>query len=246
MASEKCYCVYRHVFPNGKQYVGIAKGSPRRRWCRGNGYKSQFVYKAIQKYGWDNIEHEILRDGLSQDEAAMLEKKLIQRYDLRNPEKGYNVAPGGVGTSNWSEEAREKKRQWMLANAVTKGRHLTDEQKKWVSECNTGRKHTEEERQKMREHHWDVSGENNPNYGVACSEEKRQKLRNAHMKRTKAIEQYTLDGIFVARYQGVHEAVRQTGICRSSIHDCCTGRNGVKKTHGYVFKFATTEEEGAA
>ena len=43
-----------------------------------------------------------------------------------------------------------------------------------------GKKHSEETRKKMREHHADVSGENHPMYGKKHSEETRKKMREHH------------------------------------------------------------------
>lgn len=52
-------------------YVGItSKEDVKRRWLRGTGYKCNIHFtNAINKYGWDNIEHEILLDGLTKEEA---------------------------------------------------------------------------------------------------------------------------------------------------------------------------------
>lgn len=71
------YVVYRHIFPNGKSYIGITCVKPYYyRWRAGSSYKSQpKMYNAISKYGWDNIQHEILFDDLSQYEKISRERK---------------------------------------------------------------------------------------------------------------------------------------------------------------------------
>ena len=53
------YTVYKHTFPNNKVYIGITSQSVSRRWRNGEGYrnKQQLIYRAILKYGWDNIKH---------------------------------------------------------------------------------------------------------------------------------------------------------------------------------------------
>lgn len=53
------YVVYIHTFPNGKRYVGLTTQSVNSRWRGGEGYKDQFVYRPIKKYGWNNIKHTI-------------------------------------------------------------------------------------------------------------------------------------------------------------------------------------------
>ena len=70
--------VYLHVFPNGKVYVGMTNRTPEIRWENGNGYRTQpLMSKAINKYGWDNVRHEIIASGVSLDEANRIEKDVI-------------------------------------------------------------------------------------------------------------------------------------------------------------------------
>ena len=246
MSEERTYCVYRHIFPNGKQYVGITKSRTSRRWDCGRGYASQpLMHRAIQKYGWDNVKHEIVRANLSKEDAEILERKLIKRYDLRNRDKGYNVLAGGNAPVEVSQETRELQRKRMLENNPRKGIPLSEEARARISAALKGRKLSEETRRKLSENHWDVSGANNPNYGVPCTEEMREKQKQSHKKDMKPVEQYDLNGVFIKRFDGIHDASRQTGICRTSIRDCCTGRQGVKSTHGFVFKFSGLGGEAA-
>lgn len=82
--------VYLHKFPNGKVYVGIAD-NPQERWGYGSGYiNNADMYADIQYYGWRNIEHLIIAECDTREEALMLEREYILLYDSENPEKGYN------------------------------------------------------------------------------------------------------------------------------------------------------------
>lgn len=58
------YSIYVHINKlNHKMYFGITKQNPKRRFRDGEGYKScTKFYKAIQKYGWDNFEHIIIKN----------------------------------------------------------------------------------------------------------------------------------------------------------------------------------------
>jgi hypothetical protein len=91
---ENEYKLYCHLFPNGKRYIGITKTSTEKRWSDGKGYKDQQkMARAIEKYGWDNIEHQIITDGLTREQAERLEMYLIDALDT--VENGYNVSIGG-------------------------------------------------------------------------------------------------------------------------------------------------------
>ena len=71
----KRWCVYVHTTPSHKVYVGITSQNPIKRWNNGLGYNRQiYFYRAILKYGWDNIKHEIIVSGISGEEAKYLER----------------------------------------------------------------------------------------------------------------------------------------------------------------------------
>ena len=111
------YCVYMHTCPNGKVYVGLTGIKPKYRWDNGHGYKEQVFRHAIAKYGWENITHTIIKDGLTLEEANELEAEMISKYKSNNSEFGYNIDNGGNGCGSKSLEHREKLR---LSNSPTK------------------------------------------------------------------------------------------------------------------------------
>ncbi len=74
------WTVYKHIFPNGKVYIGITSLPPEERWEDGFGYQRQpRLFRQIVKMGWDNIKHEIVAEGVSEDTARFLEKTLIKK-----------------------------------------------------------------------------------------------------------------------------------------------------------------------
>lgn len=101
------FLVYMHTTPNGKRYIGITKSTAKSRWKNGKGYETQFFYKAIQKYGWENIKHEILFENLTKEEAEAKEVELIAFYKTNQKEYGYNVENGG-SHNTCSEETKIK------------------------------------------------------------------------------------------------------------------------------------------
>lgn len=96
--SKDKWCIYYHRNKiNGKVYIGQSKNTKHRFVSNGVGYKENpHFWSSIQKYGWDNFEHEILIKDLTKEQADIIERELIKKYDLRNPDKGYNIADGGT------------------------------------------------------------------------------------------------------------------------------------------------------
>lgn len=83
---EDSFCVYKHTSPNGKVYIGITCQKPSYRWSEGNGYKNNvYFYRAIQKYGWESFQHEVLFTGLSKENARKKEVELIKNITLLIP-----------------------------------------------------------------------------------------------------------------------------------------------------------------
>lgn len=93
----KSWTVYKHISPSGKVYVGISS-NVKNRWA-GNGYYYQLsetiFSRAIKKYGWNNFQHIIIKEGLSKDEACNMEKELIAYYKAKHI--SYNITDGGDG-----------------------------------------------------------------------------------------------------------------------------------------------------
>lgn len=100
MGKQKSWTVYKHIFPNGKVYIGITGLDVNKRWRDGFGYldtskdckySQRRMFKAIVKYGWINIAHEIIAEGLSEQEAKTMEMQLIGQYKSNDYQFGYNL-----------------------------------------------------------------------------------------------------------------------------------------------------------
>jgi hypothetical protein len=111
--------VYVHINKiNGKIYVGRTKRNPEDRYGT-NGvcylrrdkhsgmYLQPLFANAINKYGWDNFEHEVVASNLTEEESINFEKLLICRLRSNEKEFGYNMTEGGEDLSNlWSDERK--------------------------------------------------------------------------------------------------------------------------------------------
>ena len=105
----KIFTVYVHTVPKeirssterddyyDKYYVGITRQKITRRWgLKGERYKGQLFSQIINKYGWDNIRHYIIKENLSESDAKVYERLLI--YSLKSFvtfKHGYNRTTGG-------------------------------------------------------------------------------------------------------------------------------------------------------
>lgn len=129
------YCVYCHVNKiNGKRYIGLTKESnPEKRWgSNGINYKSStYFYNAIKKYGWENFNHIILKQNLSNEEAEYWEKEYIRIYNTVAP-NGYNLTYGGEIKKQISELTRQKLKE------SHKNQKITAETKEKMSKSRMG------------------------------------------------------------------------------------------------------------
>lgn len=140
--------VYVHVNNvNGKRYVGVtSKQNPEHRWSHGRGYKENSHFRdAIDKYGWDNFDHIILFDGLSEVQAKNKEIELIAKWKTNDRNFGYNMTAGGDGTKGYypSAETRAK-----LSKARLK-ENLSEETLRRRSEGLKGRVFSEEHKRRI-------------------------------------------------------------------------------------------------
>ena len=138
MPINKPYMVYVHTNKvDGKRYVGITCQNPARRWRNGNGYYlNDHFYRAINKYGWDNFTHEIIKAGLSKEAACELEKRLINEYRTNDPNFGYNKSEGGENPCQGFKMSKETR---AVMSAKRKGRPMSEETKRKLSEAKKGK-----------------------------------------------------------------------------------------------------------
>lgn len=104
------WCVYAHISPSGKYYVGITSQKPTKRWQNGHGYKDGIISRAIKKYGWDNFQHEIIASNLTEAEAKRFEIVLIEKLHSNDSQYGYNISPGGDGNKGLVHSAETKQK----------------------------------------------------------------------------------------------------------------------------------------
>ena len=203
--------VYVHIVPKeisghewDKYYVGITSRKPEVRWQNGNGYsKQQLFYRAIQKYGWENIEHQIISEHLTKTEALDFEKMLIKTLKSNDRKYGYNITSGGEGSSGYikSQETIEK-----------------------IKKANIGRKQPKDAIEKMRQKRLGMK------LSEDTLKKRSEYFKNTPPEEigiTKTIYQFSKEGKFIEKFYSIKSASEKTGINRSkiskaSVHNNCS------------------------
>ena len=119
---------------NGKIYIGQHKTKNINDGYMGSG---KLIKRAIEKYGIDKFVREILETISSRSEAGIKEEFYVKEFNSTDPIIGYNITPYAWG-----------------------GQPITEESKRKISEKLTGRKLSDENREKMRKPKSDAAKKN--------------------------------------------------------------------------------------
>lgn len=159
---------------NNGVYIGQTMHENHRwsshKWQASNPAKStQYIHRAMAKYGVTNFTFEVIAMTLTQDNANEIETILISQCDSCNYEKGYNILPGGNNISgsthpNYGKTHSKESRAKM--SAIMKQKCADG----WVQETifKPGAPITQ---------YW--KGKESPNKGRIASEETKQKISAA-------------------------------------------------------------------
>lgn len=122
---------------NNKIYIGQTV-QPEKRWYQHkydsskNNHPSTLAY-AIKKYGNMSFNFEVIACCKTLDEANDIETILVEQYDSHvSNNKGYNISLGGR-TAPITDDVKKK------MSAAKKGKKLSPEHSKKISESNKGR-----------------------------------------------------------------------------------------------------------
>lgn len=136
---------------NGKRYVGQTSYSLEKRWFLHCNRKSCPALRgAINKYGANNFNVEILFSVSTKELAGEFEIEYIKRYNTKAP-NGYNLTDGGEGVKSLPDDIRLKRNRALLGNKNAVGAIRTPEYCRQKSESQIGRVFSEETRRKMSE-----------------------------------------------------------------------------------------------
>lgn len=235
MKNNKKYIVYIHKCPNNKIYIGITSREPQKRWKNGEGYiDNKHFYRAIKKYGWNNIEHKILFKNLDENEAYEKEKQLIKELESNNYKKGYNKSIGGEKSALGFKQTKETREKMSENNArYWKGKKMPDKTKEKISNSLKGRAPWNKGTHEINSGCF-KKGNVPWIKGKKMSQEFIEKNRLGHLGKHSSPKTEFKPKIVLCIetseiYNGTIEASKMTNICQSSIAKAC---RGVQETAG--------------
>ena len=243
MKKEKFWYVYAHTNKiNGKKYIGIT--GQQRYWDRwrsdGSGYKTQVFGRAVEKYGWENFEHEILDKVKTESEAGMLEMFYIQKYKTSLKEFGYNISTGGeassAGTYNLPSMSIPVYQYDLEGNYIAGYPSLMEAERQVgidnsaICACCKGIHKYTKGFIWSYEKYDKIDGINTKQY----------RYEKITQKQEKKVYQYNLQGDFLFEYKSVKEASRITGVDFRSISSCCLGK--IKSSNGYMWSYIAVDK----
>lgn len=210
---------------NGKIYIGKTGNFKERRWQHERCYEKEdcVFHRAIQKYGKENFEWEIIDEASGLENAYELEKKYIKEYNSHIKDNGYNMTKGGAGGA--APNVRP------IVCLTLSGKFV----KKYESAAEAERE----------------DGFNNVNVLLNCKEKlltcknhmfmfEDDYLKNGakiykkpKSPRARKIIQCDMNGNFINEYKSVQEAASKTGANRTTISGVLSGT--YKSANGFIF-----------
>ena len=205
------YSVYKHTFPNGKVYIGITSRDVKVRWGNGNNYKNCIAMdRAIKKYGWGNVKHDVLRTVDTKEEAERLEKLFIYKFGSNDERFGYNILAGGDARGDLPEKSKQR---------------IGEKNKKiWLE--NPEKKQQAAMRMKKRME--------DPRYRQKVIDA--LKNSNAGERKKKRVRQMDLDGNLIKIWNGLADIERAGIATRQAISLCCLGKMKTAKGFQWCFE----------
>jgi group I intron endonuclease len=140
---------------NDKVYIGQTKNSlkiRKRKHINDMRKSNTYFSNALNKYGSSKFVWEVIEDCESKEELDEMEFHYIKQYNSLKP-NGYNMTLGGEGSSGYRHSSRIRKKMSKASmesgNHVNRGKHLSKEWRKKISESNIGKVISAEHRDKI-------------------------------------------------------------------------------------------------
>lgn len=244
---EKKYKIYVYTNKiNNKKYVGqTCVTLYERAEKNGIGYKncSRF-WNAIQKYGWENFEPEILYDNLTKEEADTLEIQTIASLHTQNDKYGYNIRGGGQLPSYYL--CKPVVQLDLECNYITSYPSAKDASRMChicasgiCRVCNSISDYKNSSYRKAGNYlwMWEEDYINHKYDKDIIINTLNKEFVHPHAR---PIVQLSLNMEFIAKFKNISDAARKTGFNRTSINDVCCHR--LTNSYGYIWMYESEYE----
>jgi group I intron endonuclease len=201
---------------NGKIYIGQSKDD-KHRWrqhlyfAKHPEKTGQYIHRAMAKYGAENFIFEVIDCALNQWQADCIETCLIQEYDSRNKESGYNIKPGGGAQGGPDNPMFGKKRP------------MSEETKKKISASNKGQVPWSKGKTGVYSEET-IATMNASKKGVPLTEEHKQKLSEAHLGKKQTAEHKQAISNALKSYIRTEEHKQALALARKGKPGPCSGK----------------------
>jgi len=224
---------------NNKCYVGqTTKLNPKHRWGKnGNQYHTQDkFYNAIKLYGWNNFEHIILPTKYyTRKDLDNAEQELIK--ELNSCDNGYNSTYGGVypkiqqevinrrARTNSINTSQKVKQYDIDGNYIKTWDSVRDVANTFNVSIGSIRGACLGNQKQSCGYIWSYENQEPKPY-IVYIDNNLQKV---------AVNQYTLDGVFIKRHLSIGLAAKEVNGGQGNIWSVCQGKR--KKHKGYLWKY---------
>lgn len=226
----RTYCIYKATNKiNGKSYIGQAVNFKKRQYehlhVRDNRHDPNSIFHtALDKYGNENFDWEILAEIPGKEFANAFEIEMIRKYGTYKP-RGYNLTKGGDGGSMWNaipvvcltQDGKFVKRYDSACEAENDGFYY----KGVLNSCRDATAQTKGFIFMFEDEYKKKGG--------------RKKADKPLSKQAREIYQCDMDGNLIKKFPMISDAERELGISHSGIVGCAHGRD--KTAGGYIFVY---------
>lgn len=209
---------------NGQSYIGCTRNFKTRRWQHERCYEKEdcIFHQAIQKFGKDNFDWEILATADSEAEGHLLEIKFIEEHSTLMP-NGYNMTIGGFNNPLTKYKPVVcLELDGTYVRTYDSGEDAVRDGYANIAECCEDNHHQSHGKQFMYLDDYMKSG------GKIY-----EKPESSSMK---AIVQCDLNGNKIQEFRSVQSASDSTGVRRSTISGALTGTYKTAGDYIWVYK----------
>ena len=173
-------------------YYGVTS-NPKNRWgYNGIQYRDTSLYTYIEKFGWDNIQHIVLYENLSYDDALKIEDSLIisgwEKGNCINKRRSGNVSKDDVYIREYQREyQREYKREYYEQNKDKLNQYSREYQREY---CQKNKDKRREQMKQYQEQNKDKKRDYDREYYEKNKDKRREQMKQYQEQNKDKLREY--------------------------------------------------------